>query len=385
MLENAGAGAAVGTQTDLLLNEPSGGTAATTFRNNAGATFDDQSTGSGLLIEDVGATGSAALVDNQGTWKKTGSAATSAISAAFNNSGTVDVESGTLDLSGGGTSSGTFKGAAGATVRRSAATRRPDLDLVGHPDRICHVRERHGDGRRQLRGHRDDKRHRRHRKLQFADRHHGRALAVWRDAERNGHGDGDGRDDPDWGRSDRRGDERSLQRKRADPGDGQGLSLNSSLTPVGCWRTRARARRSAPRTDLLLNEPSFRHSRHDVPQQRRGDVFDDQTTGSGLFIADEGSAALVDNHGTWKKTGSAATSAISAAFNNSGTVDVESGTLDLSGGGTSSGTFKGAAGATVAFGGTTTLTSTSSVSMDRMSRSRAARRRSPAARRSPGR
>ena len=131
VLENAGAGAAVGTQTDLLLNEPSSGTAATTFRNNVGATFDDQTTGSGLFIADEG---SAALVDNQGTWKKTGSAATSAISAAFNNSGTVDVESGTLDLSGGGTSSGTFKGAAGATVAFGGTTTLTSASSVTGPN-----------------------------------------------------------------------------------------------------------------------------------------------------------------------------------------------------------------------------------------------------------
>ena len=61
------------------------------------------------------------------------------------------------------------------------------------------------------------------------------------------------------------------------------------------------------------------------------------------------------------RAGSAATSTISTLFNNTGTVDVQSGTLNLSGGGTDVGaTYKGAG--TVNFsGGTRTLDAASSI------------------------
>ncbi|WP_432444791.1 hypothetical protein, partial [Rhizobium leguminosarum] len=99
-----------------------------------------------------------------------------------------------------------------------------------------------------------------------------------------------------------------------------------------------------------------------------GATFNDQTTDSGLYIYtnnfgtdDDGSTAAVNNQGTFIKSGSAATSTITAVFNNSGTVDVQSGTLDLSSGGTDVGaTYKGVG--TVQFsGGTRTLDAASSI------------------------
>jgi len=48
-------------------------------------------------------------VNNAGTFKKTGSATTSTISTLLNNAGTVDVENGTLNLTGGGDNNGTLK------------------------------------------------------------------------------------------------------------------------------------------------------------------------------------------------------------------------------------------------------------------------------------
>jgi hypothetical protein len=65
-----------------------------------------------------------------------------------------------------------------------------------------------------------------------------------------------------------------------------------------------------------------------------GATFNDQTTSSGLNIvtgshggSDTGTTAVVNNAGTFTKSGSAATSTISTLFNNTGTVDVQSGTL----------------------------------------------------------
>ena len=99
-----------------------------------------------------------------------------------------------------------------------------------------------------------------------------------------------------------------------------------------------------------------------------GATFNDQTTSSGLSIsavnrgsADTGATAVVNNLGIFEKTGSATTSTISTLFNNSGTVNVQAGTLNLSGGGTDVGaTYQGAG--TIEFGGgTRTLDATSSI------------------------
>jgi hypothetical protein len=66
-------------------------------------------------------TGATAVMNNLGTFTKSGNAATSTISTTFNNSGTVNVQSGTLNLPGGGTISGTFNLAVGAFVQFNSA------------------------------------------------------------------------------------------------------------------------------------------------------------------------------------------------------------------------------------------------------------------------
>lgn len=68
-------------------------------------------------------------------------------------------------------------------------------------------------------------------------------------------------------------------------------------------------------------------------------------------------AGTFDNQGTFTKNGGTGQSVISSLFNNSGVVNANAGTLALRGGGTSSGVFNIAAGATLDFAGTHTLTS----------------------------
>ena len=64
-----------------------------------------------------------------------------------------------------------------------------------------------------------------------------------------------------------------------------------------------------------------------------------------------GGMSAFNNSGTFQKSAGAGTTTVSIPFNNSLTVDVQSGTLNLSGGGTSSGTFSGPG--TLQFGGGT--------------------------------
>ena len=54
-------------------------------------------------------TGATAAVNNEGTFTKSGSAATSQISVALNNSGIIDVQAGTLNLTGATSNTGTLE------------------------------------------------------------------------------------------------------------------------------------------------------------------------------------------------------------------------------------------------------------------------------------
>ena len=132
-LQLGGASTASGTNVQINLNGANpntglsdAGSGILTIGN--GATFNDQTTSSGLIIfasNRSGDTGSTAAVNNAGTFTKSGSATTSTISTLFNNTNTVDVESGTLNLSGGGTDVGaTYKGP--GTVNFSGGTRTLD-------------------------------------------------------------------------------------------------------------------------------------------------------------------------------------------------------------------------------------------------------------------
>lgn len=148
VLENAGGGKAIGTSFSLDLNPQyhPGNPAAGTFRNDSEVTFDDQTTSGGLSVSasNAGSNASSPLVDNKGTWKKTGSAATSTISTTFNNSGVLDVQSGTQTLGGpvtqySGTTltGGTWIVGNGATLQvttngaQNLLTNAGDVSLVG--------------------------------------------------------------------------------------------------------------------------------------------------------------------------------------------------------------------------------------------------------------
>ncbi|WYM00653.1 MAG: Calx-beta domain-containing protein [Gloeotrichia echinulata CP02] len=78
-------------------------------------------------------------------------------------------------------------------------------------------------------------------------------------------------------------------------------------------------------------------------------VFDIQSDRS--FVYYYGNQPKLNNAGTLKKTAGTGTTYISTQFNNTGTVQVSSGTLNLQGGGTSSGIFKADTGGTLLFSG----------------------------------
>ncbi|MFQ5796053.1 MAG: CARDB domain-containing protein, partial [Candidatus Bipolaricaulia bacterium] len=88
------------------------------------------------------------------------------------------------------------------------------------------------------------------------------------------------------------------------------------------------------------------------------DVQNDQV----FFFNQKGIISQFNNAGTFRKSAGTGFTDIDIVFNNSGTVDVNSGTLNLKNGGTSSGAFSVAAGATLDFiGGNHSLDTSSSV------------------------
>jgi hypothetical protein len=85
----------------------------------------------------------------------------------------------------------------------------------------------------------------------------------------------------------------------------------------------------------------------------------------GGITQESGTVGTFTNQGTLEKSAGASDSAITTGFNNSGSVLVQAGTLALKGGGSDSGGFTIAAGATLAFaGGTHTLDAGASLSGD---------------------
>jgi len=79
-------------------------------------------------------------------------------------------------------------------------------------------------------------------------------------------------------------------------------------------------------------------------------------------IGDGSDTGTFSNEGTFRKTLTTGTTPLDVQFNNTGTTSVQSGTLALAGGGTSSGSFAASSGADLTFsGGTNTLSSTSRV------------------------
>src|SRR5262249_50323412 len=82
------------------------------WNNLPGSTLDAQSDTT-FFFSGIGAL---ATFNNQGTFKKSVGSGTTSVEVVFNNSGTLDVQSGTVSLRRGGTSGGAFREAAGATL-----------------------------------------------------------------------------------------------------------------------------------------------------------------------------------------------------------------------------------------------------------------------------
>ena len=95
---------------------------------------------------------------------------------------------------------------------------------------------------------------------------------------------------------------------------------------------------------------------------KNGAILENQTSGlvdlqnDWTFLSlSSGTQPTINNAGIFRKSAGTGISITPAALNNTGTVDVQTGTLSLEGGGTDSGTFTVASGATLQFNGGTHL------------------------------
>ena len=88
-----------------------------------------------------------------------------------------------------------------------------------------------------------------------------------------------------------------------------------------------------------------------------GAIFNDESGTSGTGLTISGTTGTVSNAGTWEKTSNTNTTTINTAFSNTGTVEVQTGTLDFNGNLTNSGTVE-----TTATGAIIQLGSSGSVS-----------------------
>ncbi|MFT3820004.1 MAG: choice-of-anchor D domain-containing protein [Rubrivivax sp.] len=119
----------------------SGGAGSGTINNQAGATFIANGDGaSSMAVTNFGGTdtGADAVFNNAGTFRKTGSGATNAtaVGVAFNNSGAVQAQTGILNLTGGGTHTGSFDVSAGAVLGFGGGTHNLNGTSVTSPGTV---------------------------------------------------------------------------------------------------------------------------------------------------------------------------------------------------------------------------------------------------------
>ena len=285
---------------------------------NAGQ-WNDQSAFNNRISNDFG--GAASRFDNNGTYTKSGAALTD-IGITFNNSGLVDVQAGTLNLSAGGTDdgSGVLQAAAGATLSFGAGFTFNDGSTFS------------GAGAKNLNGG----------TFTFLGTQHATNLNLVGGAYQGTHSfDGD----VDW-----------------TGGTFNGAGTTSVASGAVLNLIGANVKDITTRTMSVLEGGTLNWSNtsNDSGRIRTGSgvaldnagQWNDQSVFNNRISNDFGGAASsFTNSGTYTKSGAALTD-IGITFNNSGLVDVQAGTLNLSVAGSNdgSGVLQAAADAALSFG-----------------------------------
>jgi hypothetical protein len=288
------------------------------FNNLPGALFEAR--GSAM----IGVNGSGRFA-NAGTFRRLG-AGTTTVRPAFDNSGAVEVQSGTLDLNGGGISSGTFSGAAGTTLVLGWKHTFSASSSVDFPNVSFTLGTATIDGA--------------FRASESADIS-GTALfnsaATLAAVSLRGGGliDGSGTltiaGPLSWSGGSMRGAGKTVARGGIAISGGVGLSRVLENYGTAVWSGTGWISATG---GALNNMP--------------GALF--EVRSDAVFANGAGSQAVFNNAGTFRKTAGAGATTLSGAFNNSGAVEVLTGTLVVGFGGTSGGSFTGAPGTTLTLG-----------------------------------
>ncbi len=309
-LQLGGTSTMSGQYVQINLNSTNASTFGTLTIDN-GAILND--TTSGGFLEIYAGVGTSSVVNNYGTLNKTGSSTQSSISTAFNNYGTVNVQAGTLDLTGGGTETGTFSIASGATVELSSAitlngassTGLGQLQLASSTLTVNSTATL-GSGFTQTGG-----------TLSGT----GTVTVTGLTTLSSGTLSGTGTLIAQGGVNAQGASSASITLD-----GGRTLQLGGTSTMSGQY--------------VQINLNSTNASTSGTLTIDNGAILNDTTSGGFLEIyAGVGTSSVVNNYGTLNKTGSSTQSSISTAFNNYGTVNVQSGTLDIGGAATGVGAY----------------------------------------------
>ncbi|HWB10108.1 MAG TPA: DUF4214 domain-containing protein [Pirellulales bacterium] len=296
------------------------------FNNESGASFALQSDATFKVIN-------SSAINNSGTLTKSIGTGTTHVQPTFNNSGTVDIKTGTLFLDGGGTSTGSFTAESGATLNFGGGTQ----DLSSAASNIA------GGGTVGFTG---------------ATVTVGGTYAVT------------GTTSMSSGEVDFNHDATSaaVVQGGGTLGGSATFTVASSFEWSGGTMAGSGTTAIPATATLTIDDPS------DVTLSRAlnnagsttftgvgwdfdGGVFTNESGASFTMQSDASfnalSASTFNNSGSFTKSLGTGTTHVQPAFNNSGTVDVKSGTLSLDGGGTSTGAFTAESGAALDFGGGT--------------------------------
>lgn len=273
-------------------------------------------------------TGQLPVFKNQGTLTKSTGTAAATFSVTFNNLDQLNVNAGTLKLASGGESAGAFASAGGATLQFTGGTH-----LLGDGTTF------EGAGGIQITGGRVNS-------TGTTTGVEVKAGAVFRHRS-SGYVGGSGKWTINGGY---RWDQGTL--------DGSGDFLVNGLLTM----TTAGAKTLKVRTISVANESVWEEGTVNFYNFTAGDVAFDVRSGATFDVTGavdqvmqtvSGPAPLFKNQGTFTKAPGTAITTIAAPFDSSGLVDVDTGTLKLTGGGTSACVFDVAAAASLWFDGGT--------------------------------
>ncbi len=357
-----------------------GGTSAggtNTFVNAKAASFDDQNA-AGYEIDQYTGTG---IFDNAGLFDKTAASggSTTTITTAFDNSGTLEVDAGTVELAGGGTDSGRFTGAGVIEFAGGAST----LTSLGAKSSVTAAEVLFAGGTTDIAGHYDVSGSTTvgggTANFRAAVTSLGSNLAITggiADLGRNSMTvttlTQSGGSLADTGAVTASGTtllsgggmEGGSSTARHGKLVAEGALLIAGGTALdGGWTVTADGTTDWTSGTLYFGYDPVGDSVGGTNTfvNAKGASFADQDTAGDQIYVYSGTG-IFDNAGLFDKTAASggSTTTVTTAFDNSGTLEVDAGTVDLTGGGTDSGRFTGV-GAVEFAGGTTTLEARSSV------------------------